>query len=88
VQGEIRHGYHILCVESTTIGNAIAAMLLYIRDTTGELPHIYFTWTEGSPIVYLLRYLFFGDGEIAPITREVLREAEPDPAHRPVVHVG
>lgn len=88
VQGEIRHGYQILCVESTTIGNAIAAMLLYIRDTTGELPHIYFTWTEGNPIVYLLRYLLFGDGEIAPITREVLREAEPDPAHRPVVHVG
>lgn len=88
VEGEVRHGYQILRVESTTIGNAIAALLLHIRDTTGELPHIYFTWTEGNPIVYLLRYLFFGDGEIAPITREVLREAEPDPARRPIVHVG
>jgi hypothetical protein len=88
VRGEVRHGQRILCVQGTTIANAIAALLLHVRDTTGTLPHVYFTWTEGSPILYLLRYLVFGDGEIAPITREVLREAEPDPARRPMVHVG
>jgi hypothetical protein len=88
VIGEERHGYRILKLEGPTIANAIAALLLHIRDTTGKLPHIYFNWTEGNPVVYLLRYLFLGEGEVAPVTREVLREAEPDPGRRPLVHVG
>jgi hypothetical protein len=88
VRGEERYGYRILRVRSSTIANAMAALLLHIRDSTGQLPHIYFSWTEGSPLVYLLRYLFFGDGEIAPVTREVLRKAEPERSRRPLVHVG
>jgi hypothetical protein len=88
VTGEERHGYRILKVESPSIANAIAALLLYIRDTTGKLPHTYFNWTEGNPVVYLLRYLFLGEGEIAPVTREILREAEHDPDRRPLIHVG
>ncbi|RKR86251.1 amino acid permease [Micromonospora pisi] len=88
VTGEERFGYRILRVEGASIANAIAGFLLHVRDTTGELPHIYFAWTEGNPLFYLLRYLFFGDGEVAPLTREVLRQAEPDRRRRPRVHVG
>jgi hypothetical protein len=88
VTGEGRHGYRILRMESSAVPNAIAAVLLHVRDLTGARPHIYFDWTEGNPIAHLLRFLFFGSGEVAPVTREVLREAEPDPEQRPSVHVA
>ncbi|TVT52089.1 amino acid transporter [Amycolatopsis rhizosphaerae] len=88
VHGEKRHGYRILRVKSPSIANAIAAILLQIRDETGIRPHVYFAWTEGNPFKFLLRYLFSGDGDVPPVTREVLRRAEPEPALRPLVHVG
>jgi hypothetical protein len=88
VEGEERHGYRILKVESPSIPNAIAAVLLKIRDETGNIPHVYFHWAEGNPIGALLQYLVFGGGDIPPLTREILRKAEPDPALRPTVHVG
>ena len=78
----------MLRCKSPAIPNAIAALLLYIRDQTGQIPHVYFGWTEGNPITYLLKFLAFGEGDTAPVTREVLRQSEHDPARRPRVHVG
>jgi hypothetical protein len=83
VTGARREGYRILRVASPAVPNAIAALLLHLRDSTGTPPHIYFDWTEGNPVLHLLRYLFFGVGEVAPITREILRRAEPDPTTDP-----
>ena len=57
------------------------------RLGTGALPHAFMYWTEGNPIWYVLKYLFLGDGETAPVTREILREAEPDMKRRPKIHV-
>jgi hypothetical protein len=88
VHGVFRHGYRILEVHGPVVPNTIASVLLHIRDVTGLMPHIYFRWTEGNPVANLLRFLAFGEGEIAPVTREVLREAEPDVTKRPWVHVG
>jgi hypothetical protein len=88
VHGITRHGYQVLQVHGPAVPNAIAAVLLHIRDVTGLMPHIYFRWTQGDPLVNLLRFLVFGAGEIAPVTREILRRAEPDVPRRPWVHVG
>ncbi|MCB5283918.1 MULTISPECIES: amino acid transporter [Micrococcaceae] len=88
VRGVTRHGYRVLEVHGPVVPNTIASVLLHIRDVTGLMPHIYFRWTEGNPVTNLLRFLAFGEGEIAPVTREVLREAEPDVTKRPWVHVG
>ena len=88
VTGAAVEGHQVLRCVSPAIPNAIAALLLYCRDETGKVPHAYFGWTEGNPIVYLLKFLAFGEGDTAPVTREVLRQAEPDPARRPRIHLG
>ncbi|MFB7907199.1 amino acid transporter [Kitasatospora sp. NPDC059146] len=89
VRGEVLHDrYRVLSLQSSSVPNALAALLLQVRDLTGQQPHIYFEWTEGNPFAQFLRFFLFGQGEIAPVTREVLREAEPDRTRRPAVHVG
>ncbi|MEU0541176.1 amino acid transporter [Nocardia sp. NPDC005978] len=79
--------YRILSVEAAAVPNSIAAILLAIRDRTGPPPHVYFEWSEGSPLANLARFWFVGEGEVAPVTREVLRRAVPRRSQRPHVHV-
>ncbi|MFG2058770.1 amino acid transporter [Micromonospora sp. NPDC048930] len=89
IRGAVVHGrYRVLRLASSSVPNALAALLLHIRDLTHRRPHIYFEWTEGNPAGNFLRYLIFGQGEIAPVTREILRRQEPDRTRRPHVHTG
>jgi len=88
IRGENVDGFQILRTESPAVPNAIAAFLLFLRNETGKLPHVYFGWSEGNPVSYLLKYIAFGEGDTAPVTHEVLRQAEKDPDQRPIVHVG
>jgi hypothetical protein len=88
VYGEEVGVYRILRAQGPSVPNAIAAALLCIRDRTNKQPHIYFGWSEGNPLKYLARFVLFGEGDIAPVTHEVLRRAEPDPSRRPAIHVG
>jgi hypothetical protein len=88
VRGVIKYGHRVLQVNSGNVPNTLAAVLLAIRDHSGLVPNIYFEWTEGNPISNMFRFLITGTGEIAPVTREVLRRAEPDRTHRPDVHVS
>ncbi|MGW5523556.1 amino acid transporter [Gordonia sp. NPDC003950] len=81
-------GFRILWVDSAAVPNTIASVLFAIRDWTDIVPNVYFEWSEANPLVNLLRFLFIGEGEVAAVTREVVRRAEPDTAKRPSVHVG
>lgn len=88
VRGVELHGYRVLVAEGSTTPNGIAAVLLHLHRAYGREVHVYFRWTEGNPLANFARFLFLGEGEIAPMTREVLREAEPDVTARPWVHVA
>ncbi len=81
-------GHRILRAESPAAPNAIAAILLALRNTTGMRPHAYFEWSEGDPLTHLFRYLILGRGDTPPVVREIIRRVEPDKARRPGIHVG
>ncbi len=81
-------GHKILRCTSPAVPNAIAGLLLDLRNRTFSVPHAYFGWTEGNPMSYLLKFLILGEGDTAPVCREVLRKAEADPSKRPRIHLG
>ncbi len=88
VRGVQVGAYRVLRTKSPAVPNALAAFLLHTRDETGQIPHIYFGWTEGNPLWYVVKFILFGEGDTAPVTHEILRQAEQDPSRRPAVHVG
>ncbi|MDL2344955.1 APC family permease [Deinococcus sp. MIMF12] len=85
----VRVGPHaVLRARGSSVPNTLAAVLLWMRDHTGAPPHVYFEWSEKGPAQNALRFLLAGEGDIPPLTHEVLRVAEPDVTRRPRVHVG
>ena len=88
VQGIHEGTNRILHARSAAIANSIAALLIYLKQSTGCIPHVYFHWTDVNPVINVMRFIFLGEGDTAPLTHEVLRRAIKDPAQRPVVHVS
>jgi len=88
VEGHRVGPHNVLSAKSPVVANSIAALLIHIEKTTGEVPHAYFKWKEGNPVANVFRFIFLGEGDAAPVTHEVLRRAVPDLSKRPVIHVS
>jgi len=88
IQGVDVGDYRVLRAQAASVPNAIAAFLLHIQKLGGKKAHCYFSWSEGNPLGHLLRFIVFGEGDTAPLTREVLRRAVPDPDQRPAIHAA
>ncbi|MGY2896548.1 hypothetical protein ACVWZX_004594 [Deinococcus sp. UYEF24] len=79
--------YRILRARGSSTPNTIAALLLHLRGK-GTPPQVYFQWSEDSPAAAAMRFLIAGEGDVPPLTHEILRRAEPDRDRRPIVHAG
>ena len=88
IQGSREGSNRVLHARCAAVANAIAALLIQLKKTTGSIPHVYFHWTDIDPIINLMRFIFLGQGDTAPLTHEILRRAIKDPAERPIVHVS
>ncbi|MBB6627157.1 amino acid transporter [Nocardioides sp. KIGAM211] len=88
VHGVTIGGHHVLRASGPSVPNVLAAVLLSVGEKLGTPPHVYMEWSEKGPAQNALQFLFAGEGDVPPLTREVLRRAEPDDGRRPHVHVG
>ena len=79
--------YRILRAQGSSVPNTIAALLLHLRGK-GTPPQVYFQWSEDGPVAAAFRFLIAGEGDVPPLTHEILRRVEPDRDRRPIVHVG
>jgi hypothetical protein len=88
IQGSREGPNRVLRARSPAVANAIAALLIQIKKTTGCIPQVYFHWADIDPIINLMRFVFLGEGDTAPLTHEILRRAIKDRTQRPMVHVS
>ncbi len=88
VKGARVGDYSVLRASAPAIPNAIAAIMLQVQRLTNRRPHAYFNWGEQNPFLFLIKYFLDGEGDVAPLTREILRRIEPDPNRRPAIHAA
>ncbi len=79
--------YGVLRAKGSSVPNTIAALMLHLRGK-GAPPQVYMRWSEDTPLHLALKFLVEGEGDVPPLTHEILRRAEPDRDRRPIVHVG
>jgi len=70
-----------------SIAHTIAALALELSKA-GSPPEIHFGWSNQSPIAATIGFLLFGEGNVPWMVRELITDAEPDPARQPRIIVG
>ena len=88
VAGDRVGKHYVLRASSPVVANAVAAFLIHLEEMTGKAPHAYFVWTKGNPVGNVFRFLFLGQGDVAPLAHEVIRRAVPDQARQPCIYVS
>lgn len=88
VRGATVAGREVLSVQAVSIPNAIAAITLAAQREFGVRAAVYFEWGPGGPLIQALRFIFFGRGQVATVTHEILRRAVAEERDRPEIHVA
>jgi hypothetical protein len=70
-----------------SIAHALAAIALEL-SRTGRPPELHFGWSDESTFWANLNFVLFGEGNVPWLVRELIHNAEPDPAKRPNVIIG
>lgn len=87
---EVLHdqGSFILRVQKcASIAHSIAALALELSKT-GQPPEIHFGWSDENPMTANIGFLLFGEGNVPWMVRELIQDAQPDPARQPKVIIG
>lgn len=70
-----------------SIPHTIVALALELSKA-GSPPEIHFGWSDQTPMAAAISFLLFGEGNVPWIVRELILDAEPDPAKQPRVIIG
>src|SRR5205085_5942452 len=70
-----------------SVAHTVAAVALEMSRQSRP-PGVHFGWSEMDLLAASWSYLAFGEGNVPWKVRELIREAEPDPAKRPRVIIG
>lgn len=71
-----------------SIPHVIAGLALEMSKDGRNPPEIHFGWSDESPLTANLKFVFFGEGNIPWLVRELIRRNEPDETRQPRVVIG
>jgi hypothetical protein len=77
----------VRATQCASIPHVIAAIGLEMSKS-GTPPEIHFGWSDESPLAASASFVFFGQGNVPWMVRELVKRNEPDPSKRPRVVVG
>lgn len=72
---------------AASVSHVLAAIALQMCRV-GRPAEVHCGWSDESPVAANLNFLLFGEGNVPWMVRELIRRAEPDSAHRPLVILG